>query len=42
MVVDFLMHIKTPAKGLVGKEYQCNDAAILFHVMLLLILLVGG
>jgi len=31
MVIDFLMHIKTPAIGSVVKEYQCNQAAKLFH-----------
>ena len=26
------MHIKTPAVGSMGDEYQCDDAAILFHL----------
>ena len=32
MVIDFLMHVKPPAVGSMGNEYQCDDAAILFHL----------
>lgn len=31
MIIDFLMHIKTPAVGSVGNGYECDDAAKLSH-----------